>query len=68
MDLHKNFSRIWIVVALTWFTSEIEKNQLRDWAWEKILVAIDWNDIEEMLINKEEPILWLENKITDAFR
>lgn len=68
MDWHKNFSRIWVVIALNWFTSEVEKNQLRDWSWDKILVAIDWNDIEKMLNNKENPIIWLENKITDSFK
>ena len=65
---HNNLSRVWIIISLNWFTSEVEKNQIRDWAWDKVLVAIDWNDIEEMLTNKEDPILWIENKITEAFK
>ena len=65
---HKNFARIWIVVALKWFTSEVDKNLVRDWSSDNIIVPINWDDIKAMLQGKEDPVLRLENKLTDAFK
>lgn len=64
---HRNFSNLWIVFAINGFSSEVEENMKRDWALWVIMVAITWDDISSMLTNKENPIDWLERKITDSF-
>ena len=68
MDGHKNFSRIGIVIAMKGFTEEVSKNLIRDGAGEKIIFPITGDNIESLLISKIDPIDWLEEKITWAFR
>lgn len=66
-DWHKNFSRIWLVIAMNWFTKTVDWNLLRDWAWDRIMVAITWEDIKELLNKKLNPIEWLEWIIVKSF-
>lgn len=68
MDGHSNFSHIGFVIALNGFTERIENNIVRDGGGKKIIVPINGDDIGALLRRKLDPIDWLENKITDAFK
>lgn len=64
---HENFSKLGFFFAMNWFTSEVEKTLLKASAKGQIIVTITWDDIRKMLTSKENPIDWLEKKITDSF-
>jgi len=64
---HTNFSRIWIVIAMNWFTKAVSSNLLRDWWTDRIMVAIDWDNIRELLNKELDPIEWLEWEIMKSF-
>lgn len=64
---HNNFSRIWFFVAMKWFTEPTEELLKRQWTTEKILVKITWNDINELLTDKLDPLEWLEWLVIKSF-
>ncbi len=68
MDGHKNFSRIGIVIAMKDFTSVIDQTIMRDGAGDKIIFPITGENIRKLLVSKQNPIDWLEEQLTNAFR
>lgn len=68
MDGHKNFCRVGFVIALNGFTSEVEKNSIRDGSGEKIVIPIIGDDISKLLIEEIDPIDWMENIIIKVFK
>lgn len=64
---HTNLSKIGIVIAMNWFTKAVDSNLLRDWASERVIVAITWDDINNLLVTESNPIEWLEWLIMKSF-
>jgi hypothetical protein len=68
LSWHKNFSKIWIVIAMNEFTWVVEQNLMRDGASDSIIFPIRGKEIEDLLTSREDPIVWLEERLTWAFK
>lgn len=65
---HKNLTRVWIFVAVNWFTDVHDDLQKRTGPMDYIEVLLDWSDIEDLLDNNLNPINWLEDKIIKSLK
>ena len=64
---HNNFSKIGFFIAMNWFTKPTEQKLERKWWWDKIIVKITWKNIEKLLIEKLNPLKWLEWLVMKSF-
>jgi len=67
LNWHENLSKVWIVIALNWFTKETDETLKRKWWTNHIIVKIDWESIEELLEEKKDPIEWFKSLISKSF-
>lgn len=66
--LHKNLSRVWILVAVNWVTWEVDELLKRLWSTDEVLVIISWEDIDELFLGNIEPAHWLMKLFTNSLK
>lgn len=57
--LHKNLTRVGILVTVNGYTGEVDEVLKRLWATDELLVLISWDDIEYLLSDHIDPKEWL---------